>query len=201
MVAGGEEEEEEHAALVKSGMLSSIFLHNHLLNMYCKNGGHNAALQLFVEMPCRNVASRSCHIGGLVQRGRLEMALAVFQAMRRDGGCDVLPNEFTLSVINACSLSDDASGTYQVFVLFVKLGFESNVFLMNAFITAFIRHGKVADAVVFFWNCPVRDTVLWNAVIAGYLQFSYSKVWSFWCRMVYAGVRPDHFTLLLFSLG
>ncbi|KAF8389554.1 hypothetical protein HHK36_024070 [Tetracentron sinense] len=181
-----------HAKFIKESLLSSLFLHNHLLNLYVKCGNLVQGLQLFEEMPERNVVSWSALVAGLVQHNCPNEALSLFHRMQRSG---IKPNEFTLvSALNACSLSENSTQAYQIYAWIVRLGFESNVFLTNAFLTALIRHGKLGEAAELFIKCLERDVVSWNALIAGYLQFSYSEVPVFWCRMNRGGIKPDNFT-------
>ncbi|XP_058090279.1 pentatricopeptide repeat-containing protein At2g13600-like [Magnolia sinica] len=181
-----------HAKLIKTFLLSSTFLHNHLLNMYCKCGALAKGHQLFEEMPERNVVSWSAIIAGFVQHNHPKEAISIFRQMQKEG---VEPNEFTLvSALNACSLFEDTTQAYQIYALVIRSGFESNVFLTNAFLTALTRHGKLTEAKELFEKCREKDIVSWNAMMAGYLQFSYSDVWGFWCRMNREGVRPDKFT-------
>lgn len=188
-----------HAKFIKESLVSSTFLHNHLLNMYSKCGDLVGAAQLFEEMPQRNVVSWSALIAGFVQHNHPKEALSIFHQMQRQGA---KPNEFTLvSALNACSLSERLVDAYQIYVQVVKFGFESNVFMTNAFLTAMTRHGKLAEAEELFEKCQEKDIVSWNAMIAGYLQFSYSGIWSFWCRMNREGVRPDHFTFATVLTG
>ncbi|KAK6946704.1 Pentatricopeptide repeat, partial [Dillenia turbinata] len=105
------------------------------------------------------------------------------------------PNEFTLvGALNACSLCGNISQAYGIFGYIVRLGFENNVFLVNAFLTALIWHYELVEAVDVFEKCSCKDIVSWNAIIAGYLQFSYAEVPRFWVRLVGAGVKPDNFT-------
>ncbi|XP_068640090.1 pentatricopeptide repeat-containing protein At4g33170-like [Aristolochia californica] len=181
-----------HAKFIKESLISTLFLCNHLLNMYCKCGELGAGLQFLDEMPERNVVSWSAMVAGFVQTGYPSEAISLFQQMQRDG---IRPNEFSLvSALNACSLFDNVSIAYQIYAQLIQFGFESNVFLINAFLTALIRHQRLAEAEELFRKCERKDVVSWNAMVAGYLQFSYSKVWSFWCRMNRQGVRPDKFT-------
>ncbi|XP_077219610.1 uncharacterized protein LOC143853757 [Tasmannia lanceolata] len=190
-----------HAKLIKNSMLSSIFLHNHLLNMYCKCRDLVQGLQLFDEMPERNVVSWSALIAGFAQLGHPKEALSLFRRMQQAG---VKPNEFTLvSVLNACSMSKNLSHAYQIYARIIQFGFESNIFLTNAFLDILIRHGKLVEAEELFEKCHEKDIVSWNTMIAGYLQFSFYGIWSFWCRMNYLGVKPDKFTFasILTSLG
>ncbi|KAL5993414.1 hypothetical protein ACLOJK_014339 [Asimina triloba] len=188
-----------HAQLIKESLLSSRFLRNHLLNMYCKCGALAAGLQMLDEMPERNVVSWSALVAGFVQRNRPGDALSIFRRMLSEG---VQPNGFAfVSALNACSLSHDAGQAYQIYALVVQFGFEANVFLGNAFLTALIRHGKLTEAEEFFRKCQEKDTVSWNAMIAGYLQLSYSRVWGFWCMMNHEGIRRDNFAFATVLTG
>lgn len=182
-----------HAKFIKGSLPFSLFLRNHLLNMYAKCGDLVNGLQLFDEMPEKNVVSWSAVIAGLVQHGRPSEALSLFNRMHRDG--TTKPNEFTLvSALHACSLLENLTQAYQIYPFIVRLGFESNIYLMNVFLTALIRHGELAEALEVFENCPNKDIVSWNAMMAGFLQFSYSDIPEFWRQMIVEGLRPDNFT-------
>lgn len=183
-----------HARLLKGSAPFSLFLRNHVLNAYLKCGSLESGLQLFDEMPERNVVSWSALIAGFVQRGRPEGAVALFRGMNREG--TARPNEFTLvSALHACSLLGESGLARQVYAHVVKLGFEGNVYLINAFSTALIRNGRLSEAMEVFEKCPIRDIVSWNAIMAGYLELSYAEVPWFWGRMIREGeVKPDHYT-------
>ncbi|XP_068319147.1 pentatricopeptide repeat-containing protein At2g13600-like [Pyrus communis] len=182
-----------HAKLIRGLLPFSPFLQNHLLNMYAKCGDLINALQLFDEMPHKNVVSWSAVITGFVQHDSPKKALSLFGRMHRDG--TTKPNEFTLvSALHACSLYGNLTQAYQVFAFIVRLGFEWNVFLSNAFLTVLVRHGELKNALEVFENCPNKDIVSWNAVMAGYLQYSYLEIPTFWCRMNLEGVKPDSYT-------
>ncbi|KAK1305269.1 putative pentatricopeptide repeat-containing protein [Acorus calamus] len=183
-----------HANLIKQSLLSSLFLHNHLLISYFKCGDTDEALKAFEEIPIKNVVSWTAAVAGLSQCGLSGESIALFRSMRRSS---VPPNEFTLvSALNACALSENSFEASQVYALVVRYGFETNVYLSNAFVTALVRDGRLREAERLFERCggAERDTVSWNALIAGYLQHSSADVWGFWCRMVREGVRPDAFT-------
>ncbi|KAF3775415.1 Pentatricopeptide repeat-containing protein [Nymphaea thermarum] len=180
-----------HARITKTHF-ASTFLLNHLLNMYAKCGCLADAHKVLDEMPHRNVVSWSAMIAGYVQRGDPESALSLFVGMQRDG---IAPNHFTLvSALNACTFSNLPSLAKQIYVRVVQLGFESNVFLINAFITALVRQGNLREAEELFEKANVRDVVSWNAMITGYVQLACSEVWRFWCRMSREGAKPDQFT-------
>ncbi|ONK79753.1 uncharacterized protein A4U43_C01F9720 [Asparagus officinalis] len=183
-----------HAHLLKLPLLSSsLFLQNHLLNMYFKCSPNlSQPLQLFDEMPQRNLVSWSASIAGLVQAHHPYAAISLFIRMYQSG---LWPNEFTLvSALHASSLIDDLNCARHVFAQVVKLGFESNVFLCNAFLMGLIRNRRLEDAVEFFEKCGVKDVVSWNSMIAGFLELDCLRVWGFWCRMMREGVDPDEYS-------
>lgn len=181
-----------HGKLIKLHLISSLFLHNHLLNAYLKCGDLANGVQMFDEMPTKNVVSWTAAIAGLAQNGSSQEALLLFSKMHQSG---IRPNEFTfVSVLNACSFSNNCTHPYQIYSGIVKLGFESNVFLANATITALIRHHKLDEASKVFNECLNKDVISWNAMIAGYLQLSYAEVPKFWHQMNSEGLKPDYFT-------
>lgn len=190
-----------HAKLIKLPLRNSVFLNNHILNLYAKCGHLKDAHKLFDHLPHRNAVSWSALIAGFVQHNLPSYALVLFSEMHSAG---VNMNEFTLvSALHACSLSDNKRDNkhssyylnrlYQVYALVVRLGFEWNVFLMNVFMTALIRGRKLVEALEVFEVCRGKDIVSWNAVMAGLVQFCCGQVPGFWKRMCCEGVKPDSF--------
>ncbi|KAJ8771940.1 hypothetical protein K2173_027117 [Erythroxylum novogranatense] len=172
---------------------SSLYLLNNLISLYVKCNRLTYALKLFDQMSERNVVSWSVLIAGFVQRGCPDEALSLFLRMQREAV--VSPNEFSLvSALNGCSFSQNLMLLYQIFSWVIRLGFECNVFLMNAFLTGLIRHGMLSDAKVVFDKRVSKDIVSWNAMMAGFLQHSYSQIPFFWHQMNGEGVKPDDFT-------
>ncbi|XP_062183655.1 pentatricopeptide repeat-containing protein At4g33170-like [Phragmites australis] len=184
-----------HAALHKSGLLAShLFLCNHLLIAYFRSRLHRHGLRLLDEMPRRNAVSWSAAIAGLAQGDRPRDALALFRRMR-SARCP--PNEFALvSALNASSFVGGAGAgrARQLYALAVRLGFESNVFLMNAFLAAMVRHGQLADAVQLFDSSCARDIVSWNTLLAGFARHWCVQVWILWRRMAREVVGADGFS-------
>ncbi|PHU24627.1 hypothetical protein BC332_09734 [Capsicum chinense] len=184
-----------HAKMLKNpGSMSSLYLHNHLLNAYVKCGDTANGLKLFDEMTEKNVVSWTALIAGFVQKGFPIEAFSLFTRMHRSGA---KPNEFTfVSALHACSFVDRLSLTnaYQVYGLITRLGLESNVYLVNAFLTTLIRHGRLDEALMVFQRCSNKDIVTWNAMLGGCMQFCCSEVPRLWYRMIREGVVPDNFS-------
>ncbi|CAA7404955.1 unnamed protein product [Spirodela intermedia] len=74
---------ELHARAVKAGLGEDIFLQNTLMHLYlhCEGGDGLYAHILFTRMRVRNVVSWTTLVSGLVARGDLEFARAVFEEM------------------------------------------------------------------------------------------------------------------------
>ncbi|KAL2478867.1 Pentatricopeptide repeat-containing protein [Forsythia ovata] len=185
-----------HARLIKTSCfaLDSLYLHNHLINAYMKCGATVYGLQLFNEMPKKNVVSWTALIAGFVQKGFPMEAFSLFSHMLRSG---IRPNEFSfVSALHTCSFSENLSllHTYQVYAMIIRLGFESNVFLVNAFLTALISNGMLEEAMEVFEGCFQRDIVSWNTIFGGCLKFSCDNIPGFWHRMITEGVVPDEYT-------
>ncbi|XP_061354535.1 pentatricopeptide repeat-containing protein At2g13600-like [Gastrolobium bilobum] len=182
-----------HAKFIKGSIPLTLFLQNHLLIMYVKIGDLPCGLKLFEEMSERNVVSWSAVMAGCIQNACASKALSLFSRMHHEGL--IKPNEFTfVSALQACSLVEYVTQAYQIYSLIVRSGFESNIFLLNAFLTVLVRHGKLAEALHVFETSPGKDIVSWNTMMGGYLQFSCEKIPGFWCCMNHKGIKPDNFT-------
>lgn len=161
--------------------------------MYLKCGDLINGRKLFDEMPQRNVVSWSAMVSGFTQRGFCNEALSFFSYMLRDGTSK--PNEFTfVSVLQACSLHECLTLAYQVYAVILRLGFGSNVFLFNAFLTALMRHGRKEEALEVFKRCLNKDIVTWNVMLSGYLESSCLDFPELWVQMNNEGIKPDCFT-------
>ncbi|XP_027362726.1 putative pentatricopeptide repeat-containing protein At3g15130 [Abrus precatorius] len=144
-------------------------------------------------MPQRNAVSWSAAMAGCIQNGCASEALYLFRRMHSEGLTK--PNEFTfVSALQACSLTQNVTLPYQIYSLVVRSGFISNVFLLNAFLAALVRHGELTQAFQVFQTSPGKDIVSWNTIIGGYLQFSCEQIPQFWCCMNREGMKPDNFT-------
>nr|GMD31152.1 pentatricopeptide repeat-containing protein At2g13600-like [Ipomoea batatas] len=184
-----------HAKLFRTPRMAfSLYLHNHVLNAYVKCGDIGGGLKLFDDMPEKNIVSWTALIAGFVQKGFPVEAFSSFFRMHSSG---IKPNEFTfVSALHACSFADSLSLLHlcQVYGLIVKFGFESNIYLVNAFLTGLLRHHRLEEAKEVFENCSNKDNVTWNAMLDGYVQLCCSELPRFWLRMIRNGVGPDKFT-------
>ncbi|XP_074565092.1 pentatricopeptide repeat-containing protein At5g66520-like [Curcuma longa] len=96
-------------------------------------------------------------------------ALALFSRLRFAG---VLPDTFTLSfVLKACSRFPLSLLLGRaVHALVEKLGFRSDIFLLNTLVHMYASLGETASARLLFNVMPAKDVVTWNIMITHYTK-------------------------------
>ncbi|KAL6202756.1 hypothetical protein ACLB2K_026461 [Fragaria x ananassa] len=157
-----------HCREIKSGAFSDVYCANNVLNRYVKSQHMRLAHQLFDEMPHRDTVSWNTIIAGHVNCRELEAAWEVLRSMRRCGfGFDGYTFGSILKGV-ACALRYDLG--QQVHCVVVKVGYESNVYSGSALLDMYAKCGRVGDAYAMFDSLPQRNSVSWNALIAGYVQ-------------------------------
>lgn len=188
-----EEGKQVHALVLKTGFEAEILVRNNLVNFYAKCGNLDSARNMFDNMSERDVVSWNAMIAGTDHGGQGEEALELFCKMQHTG---TQPNQFTFgSLLSACAGVSALGQGKQVHAYIVKTGFESDVFVGNAFIDAYAKCKSIEDASRIFDNMIERNTISWNAIIAGYSQSAVSEnAVTLFCQMLLTGLKPDQFT-------
>ncbi|GFY83910.1 tetratricopeptide repeat (TPR)-like superfamily protein [Actinidia rufa] len=157
-----------HCYAIKNGGLSVVSVGNAVVTMYGKCGRLDDAVQAFELLSNKNAISWSAMITGFSQSADSENALKLFSKMHFSG---MMPSEFTLvGVLNACSDINAAGEGKQVHGYLVKLGFESQIYIMTALVDMYAKSCCVADARKGFDYLQEPDIVLWTSMIGGYVQ-------------------------------
>ncbi|KAK8921494.1 Pentatricopeptide repeat-containing protein [Platanthera zijinensis] len=157
-----------HRHLSSSGIPTDVVLHNHILIMYGKCRSMDDARQLFDIMPERNVVSWTSMISGYSQSNREAESVVMYLGMLYAG---VLPDQFSLgSTIRSCSGLLDAELGMQLHCHVVKLGYESDLTVLNTLITMYSKTDWMGDAFMVFQSIRKKDLISWGAMIAGFSQ-------------------------------
>eukprot|EP01018_Ginkgo_biloba_P022114 Gb_05939 [translate_table: standard] len=182
-----------HAHIVKNGFEASIFVQNHLVNMYAKCQWLESARKAFDKMSERNLVSWTAMIAGYAQHGLGKEALGLFCEMLRTG---VKSNQFTLgSVLKACGSLQALEQGKHTHAYITKSGFESNLFVGSALVDMYAKCGTVECGRRVFDEMPERDVIVWNAMGAGYAQNGYSQeTLEVFLLMQRTGMKPDQVT-------
>eukprot|EP01018_Ginkgo_biloba_P035775 Gb_37473 [translate_table: standard] len=166
---------------------------NTVIAGYVKCGRIEDARQLFDKMPERDAVSWSSMIAGYTRHGNCEEAMKLFSQMRRRG---IKPNEFTFgSVLCACANLPILEQGKQVHGLVIKSDFKSNVVVGSALVDMYAKCGSIDDARQQFDQMPERNSVSWNAMVAGYTQhLCGEEALNLFRQMQGVGVKLDKFS-------
>ncbi|XP_057978379.1 pentatricopeptide repeat-containing protein At2g33680 [Malania oleifera] len=183
-----------HGLATKNGLLAFVSVGNALVTMYAKCGILDDALQTFKMSSDKNSITWSAMITGYAQSGNSHEALILFSNMHFSG---MMPSEFTLvGVLNACSDIGSVEEGKQVHDYLLKLGFESQIFIMTALVDMYAKCGSIADARKGFDYLQEPDIVLWTSMIGGYAQNGENEdALSLYGRMEAEGILPNELTM------
>ncbi|KAD6118762.1 hypothetical protein R6Q59_024945 [Mikania micrantha] len=90
-----------HSVMITLGCMSNVFCGSSLLDMYAKCGYIKEAIQVFEEMPSKNIVSWNAMISAYAQKGDGEATLRIFEELIESG---LKPDSVSfLGVLTACS--------------------------------------------------------------------------------------------------
>ncbi|CAM8998959.1 unnamed protein product [Rhodiola kirilowii] len=183
-----------HGQVVVSCMEPDSHLWISLLNVYAKCGSLNCALQLFDEMPERDVVSWTTLISGFVAQGCGSEAVELFCEMRKEG---VMPNKFTLpTLLKACSLCLELEMGKQVHGEVIKMGGDTDLFVGSALVDLYAKCGELEFAERLFFSMPHKNAVSWNSMLNGYAQAGCgTHVFGLFSQMTESDIKFSSFTL------
>lgn len=183
-----------HCLTVKNGLLVFVSVGNALVTMYAKCGSLDDALKTFELSGDKNSITWSAIITGYSQSGDSCKALKLFSNMHLAG---IIPSEFTLvGVLNACSDTAAVGEGKQVHGYLLKLGYESQVYIMTALVDMYAKCGSTLDARKGFDYLQEPDMVLWTSMIGGYVQNGENEnAMNLYGRMRTEGIMPNELTM------
>ncbi|XP_027125267.1 pentatricopeptide repeat-containing protein At1g15510, chloroplastic-like [Coffea arabica] len=156
----------EHILSFRSQL--SLRLGNALLSMFVKLGNLSDAWYVFGKMEDRDVFSWNVLIGGYAKNGYFDEALDLYHKMLWAG---YRPDVFTFPcVLRTCGGMGDWSRGREIHVHVIRFGFISDVDVVNALITMYVKCHDLGSARMVFDGMLWRDRISWNAMISGYFE-------------------------------
>ncbi|KAA0025251.1 putative pentatricopeptide repeat-containing protein [Cucumis melo var. makuwa] len=186
-----------HGQIIKVGCIFEPFVQTGLISMYCKGSLVENARKVFDE----NFHSRKltvCYnalISGYASNSKCSDAVLLFRQMNEEG---IPVNSVTLlGLIPACVSPINLELGSSLHCSTLKYGFDSDVSVVNCFITMYMKCGSVNYAQKLFDEMPVKGLISWNAMVSGYAQNGLAtNVLELYRNMDMNGVRPDPITLV-----
>ncbi|KAL5219980.1 hypothetical protein ABZP36_024693 [Zizania latifolia] len=184
-----------HACLIKSGVVSQTPW-NQLLTAYGSSlspAGLAAARRVFDEIPRRDAVSWNALLAAHVASCAHPEAWRLLRAMHAQG---VAANTFALgSALRSAAVARRPAIGAQLQSLALKSSLGSNVFVASALLDVYAKCGRVKDARRVFDGMPERNTVSWNALIAGYAESGkMAPALELFLEMEREGLVPDEAT-------
>ncbi|XP_059667523.1 pentatricopeptide repeat-containing protein At5g03800 [Cornus florida] len=159
-----------HSLVIKMGYLNCIFVSNALLGVYSNSGCLHFVLDLFDEIPQRDIASWNTVTAAMVKELMYDSAFELFQDMQRIDGFRV--DRFMVStLLNASTRGLALMRGREIHAHALKTGFESNLSVNNALIGFYTKCGSVKDVVTLFERMPVKDVITWTEMVTAYMEF------------------------------
>ncbi|KAH9319155.1 hypothetical protein KI387_020924, partial [Taxus chinensis] len=184
-----------HAHMIKSVFEDNLSLVSDVVTMYGRCGGIDDARQVFDKMTPRDVVLCTAMLAAYTQKGYIEESLKLFIQMQHEG---VKPNQFTYpTVLSACASLASPEVGKQVHTHTIKIGVVSDLFVGNGLVDMYFKCGNVDSAQKAFNRMPKQDIVIWNAMIAGYVQHEYAEAaLQLFEEMQQFGIKPNHITFV-----
>ncbi|KAJ4893363.1 putative pentatricopeptide repeat-containing protein [Raphanus sativus] len=186
-----------HCHVIRYGCVAEPFVLTALISMYCKFGLVEDARQVFDENTQSHHLS-VCYnalISGYTVNSKVADALSMFRRMKEIG---VSVDSVTmLGLVPVCTVPDYVWFGMSLHGECVKEGIDSELAVLNSFITMYMRCGSVESGRRLFDEVPVKGLITWNAVISGCAQNGLAyHVLELYEEMKSSGVRPDAVTLV-----
>eukprot|EP00250_Pteridium_aquilinum_P016216 c23006_g2_i1 orf=2-2161(-) len=186
--------QEVHTEIALKGLDSNIFVGSGLVDMYAKFGCIAEAEDVFNRLPSKNVVSWNALIAGYGEHGRCKEALKCFEQMHFE---DVFPNASTYAcTLKACASIQAIEKGREIHVKAVQNGFTGDVMVGTSLVDMYAKHGLLSEGKKVLDEMPVRNSVSWNALIAGYADYEPGlKALKCHEQMLLEHISPDAVTL------
>ncbi|XP_042478050.1 pentatricopeptide repeat-containing protein At2g13600-like [Macadamia integrifolia] len=164
-----------HSRFIKLGLDTNPMVATRLLNAYASCQSANAlshAHQLFDQVPSKDIVLWTSIISAYTRAGNPHKALQLFSQMNLQFP-PIQSNPFVYSIVaRACG---SFAGHYLqlgkcVHTHVIKSGFLPNVVVETAFLDMYAKCGDIEFSHKVFDEMPQRNSISWNAMIAGYVQ-------------------------------
>lgn len=182
-----------HELAKRTGFISYLIVANTLVDMYSKCKCIDKALEVFHQIPVKNVISWTAIILGLRINNRCFEALFYFRQMK----LNVKPNSVTLvSVLSACARIGALMCGKEIHAHALRTGVAFDGFLPNALLDMYVRCGRMEPAWNQFYSNK-RDVAAWNILLTGYAEQDQGvSAVELFNKMVDSQVSPDEVTFI-----
>ncbi|XP_051131728.1 pentatricopeptide repeat-containing protein At5g66520-like [Andrographis paniculata] len=215
-----------HGHVLKLGFFRDLFIATALIDFYASNFDMSAAVELFDEMPAKDVVLWTAMINGYGKIGDAVNARKVFDEMpdrnvvswsaimaaysqsddfrevlclyKRMEQFELKPNEsIIVTALTACARLGALAQGLWIHSYAEKCRYTSNPILATALVDMYSKCGRIDLALLVFEKIRDRDTGAWNAIISGVaMTGNASKALELFDGMVASGTRANEATFV-----
>lgn len=195
-----------HASIIKNfeffdldnpfNLKSSLLVWNSLLSVYSKCGELRNALKMFDHMPMKDTVSWNSIISGILRSGEIEMGFEYLKQMY-NSGIYRLDRATLTTILSALDGPDMSCVNGMIHALAFLTGYEGDIAVRNALITAYFKCGQFSSGRQVFDEMLERNVITWTAVISGLAQNQfYEESLKLFVEMCCGFVEPNCLTYL-----
>ncbi|KAJ3695343.1 hypothetical protein LUZ60_000720 [Juncus effusus] len=182
-----------HAQLIRTQLISDPFLAGRIISLLSSHSSDaymTYARKMFDQMPEPNVFTWNAMIRGYTNSNSPFSGLLLFKKMICRG---FDPDSYTLSVVmRACAQIAGLKTGESIHGMVIKLGFDSDMFVMSGFINLYGNCGRIESAREVFDEMPERDIVTWTSILNTYTQTeNWEDVCNLFDEMLQQGFEPN----------
>ncbi|KAH9611717.1 hypothetical protein KSS87_013015 [Heliosperma pusillum] len=155
-----------HKFIAEHNIRVDIYVGNALIDMYCKCGDVQMALQVFEDMKVKDTVSWTAAISGLAVNGFADSSIQLFEKML---SCNVMPSNGTfVGILLACSHAGLVDKGLEYFESMQKVyGLKPQMKHYGCVVDLLSRSGKLERAYDFILKMPIPpDVVLWRILLS-----------------------------------
>ncbi|KAH7293262.1 hypothetical protein KP509_28G018400 [Ceratopteris richardii] len=157
-----------YADLTRKGFEKDSAIGSTLVDMYSKCSSVSEAQKVFSMLTARNVVTWTALIAAYTDHGYGKEALDCFKRMRQEG---VYPDAVTyICSLRACGLVKASLTGQALHAEISRKGLEDNLIVGSTLVDMYAKCGLLSKARAVFDKLPVRDVVLWTALLDGYAE-------------------------------
>ncbi|KAI3934208.1 hypothetical protein MKW92_006535 [Papaver armeniacum] len=156
-----------HLLILRHKVKLDIVLETALVDMYCKCGSMDLALQVFRKIKTKNAFTWNTIIGGLAMNGHGLEALTCFEEMKR---VEVIPDDVTfIGLLSACGHTGLIDKGLEIFRLMKEVyDIQPRMEHYGCMVNLLCRAKLVEDALDFIKKMPIKpNEVVWATLLLG----------------------------------
>ncbi|KAL7156678.1 hypothetical protein ABFS83_02G024800 [Erythranthe nasuta] len=218
---------EVHAWVLKQRMCSNSFISSGIIDIYCKCGSMSYAEGVFKTFGIGNIFAVTSMIVGYSAKGDMKQARRLFDSLGEKNFviwtaiisgyvrlqncedafilfCEYAENEtvvldavILVSLLCACAIKANVDFGKQIHAYILRTGIPMDEKAISAIIDMYSKCGSIVYSRRIFRTVSVKDTVIYNVMIAGFAHHGYEQEAIFLFEdMIAKGLKPDAVTFI-----